>query len=99
MRHLVIPPGAGALCLGPVLHPHGPRAGAVDPLRGRAESCGRAGTEAPEESDGDPGRCPTLEVKGWLEWNGMDLKVNPKKVKKIQKVIYNHIATTALCSL
>ena len=60
---------------------------------------GRAGTEAPEESDGDPGRCPTLEVKGWLEWNGMDLKVNPKKVKKIQKVIYNHIATTALCSL
>ena len=95
----MIPPGAGALCLGPVLHPHGPRAGAVDPLRGRAEIRGRAGTEAPEESDGDPGRCPTLEVKGWLEWNGMDLKVNPKKVKKIQKVIYNHIATTALCSL
>ena len=70
--HLVIPPGAGALCLGPVLHPHGPRAGAVDPLRGRAEIRGRAGTEAPEESDGDPGRCPTVEVKGWLEWNGME---------------------------
>ena len=71
--------GAGALRLGAVPHPHGPRAGALDPLRGRAEGRGAAGAAAPEEPHGDPGRCRDNATEGDGGPSRPSLKESQKK--------------------